>query len=205
MNPSLNEGDQVLKINGRNIGKWSQAEISAALLDLNLKPENEIILTILPNGIYMNMFNIILVYRCGAELSDEQLSDTTTEDSTLRPNKFIKSPQSIKATQLPTVATKKEILTQQRVAETIPRSEKLTDSLRLIHETLNNGILLKQFEQIYRKKPGMTMTISRELSNLAKNRYRDVCPYDATRVILRQSEDGNDYINANHVNVIFFV
>lgn len=89
---------------------------------------------------------------------------------------------------------------QQRIAETIPRSEKLKDSLLLIQEGLLNGNLLKQFEQLYRKKVGMTMTISREPKNIAKNRYKDVCPYDATRVILRQS-NGEDYINANHVNV----
>ncbi|EYC25076.1 hypothetical protein Y032_0012g1687 [Ancylostoma ceylanicum] len=55
-------------------------------------------------------------------------------------------------------------------------------------------------KQLYRKKPGMTMNDCRLPQNLNKNRYRDVCPYDATRVHLNSSPTG-DYINANYVNM----
>ncbi|VDL79026.1 unnamed protein product [Nippostrongylus brasiliensis] len=68
------------------------------------------------------------------------------------------------------------------------------------HPRLNEGD-----QQLYRKKPGMTMNDCRLPSNLNKNRYRDVCPYDATRVRLSSSPTG-DYINANYVNnVVKFV
>ena len=33
---------------------------------------------------------------------------------------------------------------------------------------------------------------------MVKNRYRDISPYDATRVVLNECPSG-DYINANHV------
>lgn len=36
-------------------------------------------------------------------------------------------------------------------------------------------------------------------SNINKNRYRDVCPYDETRV--RINAPSGDYINASFVNV----
>ncbi len=35
--------------------------------------------------------------------------------------------------------------------------------------------------------------------NAARNRYRNVLAFDATRVILRDMRDGNDYINANWI------
>ena len=36
--------------------------------------------------------------------------------------------------------------------------------------------------------------------NLSKNRYRDISPYDQTRVILHNLPSG-DYINANYINM----
>ncbi|XP_012876122.1 PREDICTED: tyrosine-protein phosphatase non-receptor type 4 [Dipodomys ordii] len=53
-------------------------------------------------------------------------------------------------------------------------------------------------DQLYRKKPGMTMCCAKLPQNISKNRYRDISPYDATRVILKGSED---YINANYINM----
>lgn len=52
----------------------------------------------------------------------------------------------------------------------------------------------------------MGMEVSKLPENLAKNRYRDVLPYDATRVRLRpppgaSPKDGDGYINANFVNM----
>lgn len=87
-----------------------------------------------------------------------------------------------------------------RVADSVPRSDKLSQSLRLLADALNTGKVVDQFEMLYRKKPGLSMNICRLNVNLNKNRYRDVCPYDETRVILQSGASG-DYINANYVNV----
>jgi hypothetical protein len=40
-------------------------------------------------------------------------------------------------------------------------------------------------------------------ANVTKNRYRDIIPYDATRVLLSNPENvtGGDFINANYVPV----
>lgn len=54
-------------------------------------------------------------------------------------------------------------------------------------------------QQLYRKKPGLTMEDCKLSPNVNKNRYRDVCPYDCTRVKL--SAPAGDYINASFVNV----
>lgn len=88
----------------------------------------------------------------------------------------------------------------QHVAETVPRSDKLAQSLVLLKESLETDAIVKQFEQLYRKKPGMSLECSQLPNNVRKNRYRDVRPYDATRVVLNRAPSG-DYINANHINM----
>ena len=60
-------------------------------------------------------------------------------------------------------------------------------------------IFLLCFQQLYRKKLGMTMNASRLSENIVRNRYRDIAPYDQTRVKI-DGETG-EYINANFVNV----
>ncbi len=44
------------------------------------------------------------------------------------------------------------------------------------------------------------MTVCHLPENSTKNRYRDISPYDKTRVMLKDCPSGN-YINANHVNM----
>ena len=56
------------------------------------------------------------------------------------------------------------------------------------------------FLQLYRRNPNLSMSICHAAENVLKNRYRDISPYDATRVKLRECPSG-DYINANHVNM----
>ena len=44
------------------------------------------------------------------------------------------------------------------------------------------------------------MTLCHSAENMSKNRYRDISPYDSTRVELKECPSG-DYINANHVRM----
>lgn len=76
----------------------------------------------------------------------------------------------------------------------------LQESLMLLTEGLEAGSLVAQFEQLYRRKPGLTVTEARRQENEKKNRYRDISPYDTTRVILTSTPSG-DYINASYVNM----
>ncbi|KAL7991811.1 hypothetical protein Chor_016067 [Crotalus horridus] len=74
----------------------------------------------------------------------------------------------------------------------------LRESMFQLAEGLITGTVLAQFDQLYRKKPGMTMSCAKLPQNISKNRYRDISPYDATRVILNRNDD---YINANYINM----
>ncbi|XP_055627036.1 tyrosine-protein phosphatase non-receptor type 4 [Toxorhynchites rutilus septentrionalis] len=75
-----------------------------------------------------------------------------------------------------------------------------TQSLLLLSDGLASGSLLAQYEQLYRKNADLAITVARKNENIEKNRYRDVSPYDCTRVVLLNAESG-DYINANYVNM----
>ncbi|KAM3835921.1 LOW QUALITY PROTEIN: tyrosine-protein phosphatase non-receptor type 4-like [Diretmus argenteus] len=72
------------------------------------------------------------------------------------------------------------------------------DSMVALRDGLASGGILAQFDQLYRKRPGMTMLCAKLPHNVSKNRYRDISPYDATRVILKSTDD---YINANYINM----
>ncbi|KFP52963.1 Tyrosine-protein phosphatase non-receptor type 3, partial [Cathartes aura] len=74
----------------------------------------------------------------------------------------------------------------------------LEESMEQLRGGLESGTVLIQFEQLYRKKPGLAVTCAKVPQNMDKNRYKDVLPYDATRIILQGDED---YINANYVNM----
>nr|AAO25010.1 LD27491p [Drosophila melanogaster] len=75
-----------------------------------------------------------------------------------------------------------------------------TQSLLLLSDGLASGALLAQYELMYRKNPDLAITEARKPANAPKNRYRDISPYDCTRVSLVNSLTG-DYINANYVNM----
>ncbi|XP_075164725.1 protein tyrosine phosphatase Meg isoform X1 [Haematobia irritans] len=75
-----------------------------------------------------------------------------------------------------------------------------TQSLLLLSDGLASGALLAQYELMYRKNPDLAITEARKPENVAKNRYRDISPYDCTRVTLVNNSSG-DYINANYVNM----
>ncbi|KAJ6657806.1 hypothetical protein lerEdw1_001856 [Lerista edwardsae] len=75
--------------------------------------------------------------------------------------------------------------------------ETLEESMEQLKKGLESGTVLIQFEQLYRKKPGLPIICAKLPQNMDKNRYKDVLPYDNTRVILQGNED---YINANYVN-----
>ncbi|XP_072250411.1 tyrosine-protein phosphatase non-receptor type 3 isoform X1 [Leuresthes tenuis] len=74
----------------------------------------------------------------------------------------------------------------------------LEESMRQLERGIQSGTLCFHFENLYRRKPGLSLNCARLPENVDKNRYRDVLPYDATRVVLKGQEG---YINASHITV----
>lgn len=60
----------------------------------------------------------------------------------------------------------------------------LQESLMLLGEGLEAGSLVAQFEQLYRRKPGLTVTEARRQDNEKKNRYRDISPCECGHLCL---------------------
>uniref|UniRef100_A0A671VS96 Tyrosine-protein phosphatase n=1 Tax=Sparus aurata TaxID=8175 RepID=A0A671VS96_SPAAU len=155
--PRLNEGDQVVLINGRDISDHTHDQVVMFIKASCESHSGELILLVRPNAIY----------------------DVVEEKADSEPDfQYIpeKSPQD--PAQLDQHA--------------------LRDSMVTLKEGLSSGAILAQFDQLYRKRPGMTMLCAKLPQNVSKNRYRDISPYDATRVILKSTDD---YINANYINM----
>ncbi|KAL5262480.1 hypothetical protein ACHWQZ_G008020 [Mnemiopsis leidyi] len=80
-----------------------------------------------------------------------------------------------------------------------PDTANLLDrSITILQKSLQDGSLSNKFNNLYRQTPGVTMVAAKLDENHSKNRFRDIIPYDTTRVRL---QEGNDYINASYVDV----
>ncbi|GFO25800.1 tyrosine-protein phosphatase non-receptor type 4 [Plakobranchus ocellatus] len=153
--PRLNEGDQVLLINGRDVSQHTHEQVVMFIKASRETHSGELALVVRPN-----------VY-----VSEEQVEEP---DFTYIPD------------------------THQIASSSSANT--LQSSLMLLQESLESGAAIAQFEQLYRKKPGLTLNAARLDANINKNRYRDISPYDQTRVVLKNGSSG-DYINANYVNM----
>ncbi|EDO38304.1 predicted protein, partial [Nematostella vectensis] len=66
---------------------------------------------------------------------------------------------------------------------------------------LDSGMPEEEFKDLREIKPTDGCDSGKNQANTDKNRYRNVLPYEATRVRLSGSS-GEDYINANHIRVL---
>ncbi|XP_065896646.1 tyrosine-protein phosphatase non-receptor type 4-like [Dysidea avara] len=145
-NPSLNEGDQILYINGHSMADQTHEQaVMMIKASKELRP-CELVLVIKPHDL-------------------SRINPLPMDQST---------------------------------AQSDNPEENVKISLQQLRESLRDGTALLQFDQLYRRKPGMAALACKQPHNIAKNRYRDISAYDATRVKLL---DGPDYINANYVNM----
>lgn len=76
--------------------------------------------------------------------------------------------------------------------------DSLEESMKQLERGLQTGTLTFHFENLHRKKPGLSMACAQLPENMDKNRYKDVLPYDVSRVVLQQKDD---YVNASHITV----
>uniref|UniRef100_A0A6I8SC39 Tyrosine-protein phosphatase n=1 Tax=Xenopus tropicalis TaxID=8364 RepID=A0A6I8SC39_XENTR len=155
--PRLNEGDQVVLINGRDISEHTHDQVVMFIKASCERHSRELVLLVRPNAVYD-----IVEERLESEPDFQYIPEKTPMDGVNSDD------------------------------------DALRESMIQLAEGLHNGTVLAQFDQLYRKKPGMTMSCAKLPQNISKNRYRDISPYDATRVILA---GGDDYINANYINM----
>lgn len=77
------------------------------------------------------------------------------------------------------------------------------DERRKILETkLSENLVFKEFEEIPKKNPNFDCSVAKLPENESRNRFKDVHPYDTTRVKLAPRKDNHSgYINASHVKL----
>ncbi|XP_066977491.1 tyrosine-protein phosphatase non-receptor type 4 isoform X3 [Macrobrachium rosenbergii] len=158
--PRLNEGDQVLLINGRDVSAMTHEQVVNFIRASRECHSGELVLTVKQN-VYL------------AEELEEPAFQYVPEAL----------PSSVSS-----------------VGVSGGQAAPLHESMLLLTEGLEAGSLVAQFEQLYRRKPGLTVSEARRQENEKKNRYRDISPYDTTRVRLTNAPSG-DYINASYVNM----
>ncbi|KYN16803.1 Tyrosine-protein phosphatase non-receptor type 4 [Trachymyrmex cornetzi] len=157
--PKLNEGDQVVYINGIDVSGLLHERVVNLIRQSRDRGSGELTLTVRPNALYNALAG----------------NDETSEEEP--PYRYVPD--------APHAAI---------------GSDALAQSMLLLADGLASGALIAQYEQLYRKNPELTSLESKKPENQSKNRYRDISPYDVTRVILMRSANG-DYINANYVNM----
>uniref|UniRef100_A0A0C9QHK5 protein-tyrosine-phosphatase n=1 Tax=Fopius arisanus TaxID=64838 RepID=A0A0C9QHK5_9HYME len=157
--PKLNEGDQVVYINGMDVSGMLHEHVVNLIRQCRDTGNGELSLTVRPNALY------------------NALAGTDEPSEEEPPYRYV--PDAPQAT---------------------VGSDALAQSMLLLADGLASGALIAQYEQLYRKNPELTSLESKKTENQNKNRYRDISPYDVTRVILMGSING-DYINANYVNM----
>ncbi|XP_078275012.1 tyrosine-protein phosphatase non-receptor type 3-like isoform X2 [Rhinoraja longicauda] len=153
----LNEGDQILLINGRDISEHTHDQVVMFIKASRESHSRELVL--------------LVKREVASSHLEEKMEDRTA---------FQHFPSN----------------------SIYPASSEYGDSLEesmiQLRQGLESGTLLNQFDQLYRKKPGLIISCAKMTKNMDRNRYKDVLPYDVTRVVLNGSEN---YINANYVNM----
>ncbi|XP_076997608.1 tyrosine-protein phosphatase non-receptor type 3 isoform X3 [Tamandua tetradactyla] len=153
--PKLNEGDQIVLINGRDISEHTHDQVVMFIKASRESHTRELALVIRRKAVHPS-------------------TDTKSEDELNQ-------------------------LFPETIFPMCPEGgDTLEGSMEQLRKGLESGTVLICFEQLYRKKPGLAITFAKLPQNLDKNRYKDVLPYDTTRVSLRGNED---YINASYVNM----
>ncbi|XP_052757634.1 tyrosine-protein phosphatase non-receptor type 4 isoform X1 [Galleria mellonella] len=150
--PQLQEGDQVISINGTDVDDLTHEQV----VQLIRNTRGILTLVVKPNAVY------------------------EPEDGGLEEPAVCFVPLAADAGQL--------------------EGDALQQSMLLLGDGLASGAALKQYETLLRRLPDEPSLVSKLPHNLNKNRYRDIAPYDSTRVVLQNGPTG-DYINASYINM----
>ncbi|KAK2564770.1 Tyrosine-protein phosphatase non-receptor type 4 [Acropora cervicornis] len=153
--PQLQEGDEIVHINGRTVKDLPHQEIVDLIRNISKSNRRLLIMTIRPNVF--------------THSSPEQ-----SPIHVVSPDQYIVAEQKHEHER---VIAKKE-------KQTAPakNTEALRVSIDQLRENLESGDLLVYFQELYRKKPGMSMEEARKPQNLARNRYRDILPCKSSSI-----------------------
>merc|ERR1719394_1854452 len=155
--PRLNEGDQVVMINGRDVASMTHDQVVNFIRAAREPHSGQLVLSVRQN-VYL-----------GEEVEEPMFQ--YVPEKALSPS-----------------------ITGLITGQSTP----LQQSMLLLEESLESGAISGQFEHLPRRNNNLTISECHLSENAAKNRYKDISPYDATRVKLTECPTG-DYINANHV------
>ncbi|KAK3093212.1 hypothetical protein FSP39_012733 [Pinctada imbricata] len=73
---------------------------------------------------------------------------------------------------------------------------------KILENKLSENLVFKEFEEIPKKVMAMDCSIAKLSENESRNRFKDVLPYDASRVKLSPRKDNSSgYINASHIKL----
>ncbi|KAL8183122.1 UNVERIFIED_CONTAM: Tyrosine-protein phosphatase non-receptor type 4 [Gekko kuhli] len=218
--PRLNEGDQVVLINGRDISEHTHDQVVMFIKASCERHSGELVLLVRPNALLQTLGSSVFLYldiilirspSFHQGLADaeqtvaclqahrEELLLIGCDCPTLRPpRKECDAVYDVVEEKLESEPDFQYIPEKSPLNGIHQDDNALRESMFQLAEGLITGTVLAQFDQLYRKKPGMTMSCAKLPQNISKNRYRDISPYDATRVILKSDDD---YINANYINM----
>ncbi|KAG5445331.1 Tyrosine-protein phosphatase non-receptor type 4 [Clonorchis sinensis] len=190
--PRLYEGDQLIAINGRSVTGYTHTEVVAFL---NVAREDTgcvLELLVKPSDYVTDYFN-----------GETNIPDSGDAPPLPPRSSMFSTRQPVAGDRLSVISRRNSVSSSKRAsnASYTQTTEPLLLSILDLEHSLADGSILSRFEQLPRRKPGFTTIASRLNENILKNRYRDISPYDQTRVILKQGT--GDYINASYVIMDF--
>ncbi|XP_033112583.1 tyrosine-protein phosphatase non-receptor type 13-like isoform X2 [Anneissia japonica] len=137
------------------------------------------------------------------QLSDTENSESWNSDTELPLENNNHTPRETPSIKIMGVITDTEL---QRMSLVKPSSSSRYSGrlLKTMLSNLNRAIdkedPVEEYKQLRQLKPIDNCDVAKKPVNKDKNRYRNVLPYDKTRVTL-QNGDGSDYINASHIQM----
>uniref|UniRef100_A0A0V0J345 protein-tyrosine-phosphatase n=1 Tax=Schistocephalus solidus TaxID=70667 RepID=A0A0V0J345_SCHSO len=207
--PRLNEGDQILFINGRDISKHTHdqvvnfiraaTEAHSGVLELLVQPRVYLAETI------ADKFGGRQIPDTGdaPPLPPKCLPEFKCSPSPPSPSWMPKSAQGFRPR--PTNKPRLNGSVTARASRSgtrkpdITNTERLYQSIQELERGIEDGTIVMEFDRLERRLPTATTVDAKTHSNLSKNRYRDISPYDQTRV--RIQGFSGDYINASFVKM----
>nr|VZI14085.1 unnamed protein product [Spirometra erinaceieuropaei] len=209
--PRLNEGDQIMYINGRDISNHTHDQVVNFIRAATEEHSGVLELLVQPR--------VYLAETIAEKFGGRQIPDTgdapplppkglqdfrsPPSPSSPSPSWMSKSVQNFR--QKPTTKPRFSGSATMRTSRSssrkplIANTERLHQSIQELERGLEDGSIVAEFDTLERRLSTATTVDAKCHSNLSKNRYRDISPYDQTRVRI-QGVNG-DYINASFVKM----